>query len=79
MQLRQQSQGHSAAPLLPGAGSGRKALQSISYGLFAWLYSRPALYRLFSLCAAAARLDAIVAGLLDPFPCRTAALGTHPA
>jgi L-lactate dehydrogenase complex protein LldF len=51
LQLRQQSQGHAAAPLLPGAGSGRKPLQTISYGLFAWLYSRPALYRLFSLCA----------------------------
>ncbi len=51
LQLRQQSQGHAAAPLLPGAGSGRKALQTISYGLFAWLYSRPAFYRLFSLCA----------------------------
>lgn len=27
------------------------ALQSIPYGLFAWRYSQPAPYRLFSLCA----------------------------
>ncbi|KAF0162971.1 MAG: Iron-sulfur cluster binding protein [Rhodocyclaceae bacterium] len=51
LQLRQQSQGNAAAPLLPGAGRGRKALQSISYQLFAWLYARPALYRLFSFVA----------------------------
>ncbi|MCF8198646.1 MAG: iron-sulfur cluster-binding protein [Sulfuritalea sp.] len=51
LQLRQQSQGHSKAPQLPGAGSGHKTLQSIAYRLFAGLYSRPALYRIFGLLA----------------------------
>jgi len=49
IELRQQSQGNSTAPLLRDAGHGRKALQSIAYRLFAALYSRPALYRLFGL------------------------------
>ena len=57
IQLRQQSQGNTSAPLLRGAGRGRKTLQSISYRLFSALYSRPALYRLFSL--AATRLRAL--------------------
>ncbi|MCF8178892.1 MAG: iron-sulfur cluster-binding protein [Sulfuritalea sp.] len=51
LQLRQQSQGRSTAPRMKGAGSGRKAMQSIAYSVFAKLYSRPALYRLFSFVA----------------------------
>ena len=51
MQLRQQSQGNASGLQLPGAGSGRKVLPVIAYRLWAWLYARPRLYRMFSFFA----------------------------
>jgi L-lactate dehydrogenase complex protein LldF len=51
MQLRQQSQGNASGTQLPGAGSGRKVLPAIAYRLWAGLYARPLLYRMFSFFA----------------------------
>jgi L-lactate dehydrogenase complex protein LldF len=51
MQLRQQSQGNATGLQLPAAGSGRKVLPVVAYRLWAGLYSRPLLYRMFSSIA----------------------------
>jgi L-lactate dehydrogenase complex protein LldF len=51
IQLRRQSQGTAGGLQLPAAGSGRKPLQSLAYKLWAWLYTRPLLYRIFGFFA----------------------------
>jgi L-lactate dehydrogenase complex protein LldF len=48
IQLRRQSQGKAGGPQMAGAGSGRRMLQDLAFRLWAWLYSTPALYRLFA-------------------------------
>ncbi len=47
IELRQQSQGNASAPHLQGYGTGRGVLQVLAYKLWAWLYSKPAVYRIF--------------------------------
>ncbi len=51
MQLRRQSQGTAGGIQLPAAGSGRRPLQSMAFKLWAGLYARPLLYRIFGFFA----------------------------
>jgi L-lactate dehydrogenase complex protein LldF len=56
IELRQQSQGNADGIHLSGYGSGRSLVQVIAYRLWAWLYSAPFAYRLFSLLATRLRM-----------------------
>jgi L-lactate dehydrogenase complex protein LldF len=56
IELRQQSQGNADGIHLSGYGSGRSLVQIIAYRLWAWLYSTPFAYRLFSLLATRLRM-----------------------
>ncbi len=51
IELRQQSQGNAPTPHLSGYGSGRGLLQVMAYQLWAWLYAKPVMYKIFSLLA----------------------------
>lgn len=56
IELRQQSQGNASEPHLSGYGSGRGLLQVIAYNLWAWLYAKPMMYRMFSFFATRLRV-----------------------
>lgn len=56
IELRQQSQGNASEPHLSGYGSGRSLVQVMAYNLWAWLYAKPVMYRVFSLLATRLRM-----------------------
>ena len=55
IELRQQSQGNADGPHLSGYKSGRSFVQAMAYRLWAWLYSSPFIYKMFSLLATRCR------------------------
>lgn len=56
IELRQQSQGNASEPKLAGYGAGRTWVQVMSYHVWAWLYAKPSIYRIFSFLATKLRM-----------------------